>query len=198
MTEPGASPRGRPRDAELDRRILASAVEVLKQSGAEAVNIAAVGAHAGLARTTVYRRFKDRAALLEAALRELTHRGAPAEGTTLVERLGWLLRETDALLAGALGPGGVATVLRGEDEEFAVALRRALADGLAPVRQQVSRDVERGVLDPALEAELVVNLVLGAYLAEWLRVGTPTARWRTETAAHLADILGPRVRGLPS
>ena len=57
------------RRAETEERILAAASDLLREQGPEAVNVAAVAARSGIARTTIYRRYRDRLELLQAALR---------------------------------------------------------------------------------------------------------------------------------
>ncbi len=62
---PGRS--GRPRDIELDGRILEAARAIFRSEGYDAVSIAAVARAAGLPRSTVYRRYSGPVALRYAA-----------------------------------------------------------------------------------------------------------------------------------
>lgn len=186
------SGRGRPRSGDVDRHLLATTLEVLRESGPGAVSIAAVASRSGTARTTIYRRYPDRTALLRAALDSVSDRGAaPAEGSVR-DRVEWVLARTAEVLGEGIGLGGVAAVLTGEDPEFSEALRRSLAAGLEPVRAQAVADVASGDLHPALEPDLVLDVVLGAYLAETLLRGVPGARWHEDAAERLARVLAGR------
>jgi AcrR family transcriptional regulator len=64
----GGNPAGRPRDAELDDRILRAAREILAADGYAAVSVSAVARRAELPRSTVYRRYPTLAVLRYAAL----------------------------------------------------------------------------------------------------------------------------------
>jgi AcrR family transcriptional regulator len=184
--------RGRPRRADTDSRILAATLELVREHGPSAVNVATVAARSGVARTTIYRRYDDRGALLRAALATATQRGAPEAELPLREKLLWLLARTEEVLVSGIGLGGVAAVLAGSDPEFGGALRDALAAGLHPVRDQVAADIAGGVVSGTVEAGDVVDLVLGAYLAEVLLHGTPSEPWRERTADLLESALAPR------
>lgn len=62
--------RGRPRDAEKDVAILEAAWRVLADKGYEAFTFEAVADLAGCSRSTLYRRFANKAELVESALGE--------------------------------------------------------------------------------------------------------------------------------
>lgn len=63
LTSPAAGPRGRPRDPSVDAGVLAAAREELARRGWAGFSIAGVAERAGVARTTVYRRWPGRAEL---------------------------------------------------------------------------------------------------------------------------------------
>src|SRR5258707_9244029 len=62
-------PRGRPRDQHADAKILKATIRLLEQHGFRAVTLEGIAEEAGVARTTVYRRWPNKAAgLIEAFL----------------------------------------------------------------------------------------------------------------------------------
>src|SRR5260370_41345476 len=65
---PSRSGPGRPRKPATDQAILQAAVELFIQSGSEGVNVEQIAARAGVARTTVYRRWSSKEALLAQAI----------------------------------------------------------------------------------------------------------------------------------
>lgn len=73
----GTARAGRPRSADVDRAILEAAVEILCEAGFEGIHIEAVAARAGVGRPSVYRRYADRQALIEAAVRDSFERDVP-------------------------------------------------------------------------------------------------------------------------
>lgn len=181
--------RGRPRRAETEERILAAASDLLREQGPEAVNVAAVAARSGIARTTIYRRYRDRLELLQAALRPVAERRAPPQGASMLEKFTWVLTGTREVLAQSIGLGGVAAVLADTDPDFSAALRTVLHAALEPVHDQIADDVASGRLATHVEPDIVLNLVLGSYLAELVRYPTPRAGWAERTADLLATSL---------
>lgn len=182
--------RGRPRRSETDDAIVRSAQELMRERGPGGVNVAAVSAHSGVARTTIYRRYADRQALLEAALQPITDRGAPAELMSVEDKLGWVLARTEEVLDQGIGRGGVAAVLTDQDPEFSAALRGALKAGLQSVREQIETDLAAGALVPGTDPEVLLDLVLGAYLAASLRHRELPEDWWEGAAALLSRALG--------
>src|SRR5271165_5405078 len=91
---------GRPRSPATDQAILRAAMELFIQSGIEGVNVEQIAARAGVARTTVYRRWSSKEALLAqaiAAARGSAEEQAAAGATEFVElsrRLTSALAET--------------------------------------------------------------------------------------------------------
>lgn len=151
------------------------------------VNVAAIAGRTGLARTTIYRRYRDRDELLRVALdRAMTHGEPPAEAD-VGDKLRWLLAQTEQVLDNGIGMGGVASVLLGSDPVFDVALRRALDTALGPVRDQVEMDQVQGRIADHVDADALVTLLLGAYLAESVLRGTPAEDWRE----RITDLLRP-------
>jgi len=137
MTRPSAM--GRPRDSGRDLAILDATLALLTEVGYEQLSIEAVAGRSGAAKTTIYRRYRDKAELVAAAV----ERRAPAEpprtgGKSLREDVhslaAWLARsisEQDVGLLGALFTG-----MR-NDARLAQAMRRilrrdqtAMTDGL--------------------------------------------------------------------
>ncbi|GAB2741167.1 TetR/AcrR family transcriptional regulator C-terminal ligand-binding domain-containing protein [Nocardioides pakistanensis] len=195
MGAQGDSVRGRPRRAETDERIVAATLELIREQGPEAVNVASVAARSGIARTTIYRRYRDRSDLLQAALQPAVERGEPPQGASVRDKLAWVLARTQEVLAGSIGRGGVAAVVADNDPDFSAALRGALQSALEPIHEQIRDDVGQGRLASYVDADLTVNLVLGAYLAELVRYGTPRPDWLHRTADLLAASLGAHAPG---
>src|SRR5215204_2219786 len=63
-----SKPRGRPLDPEIDAAIVRAAAEVLVQHGIQRMTVPGVAAAAGVAKTTVYRRYSSPAQLALAAI----------------------------------------------------------------------------------------------------------------------------------
>src|SRR5260221_13463665 len=68
-------PRGRPRDQHADAKILKATIRLLEQNGFRAVTLEGIAEVAGVARTTVYRRWPNKASVVMEAF--LTHVAPP-------------------------------------------------------------------------------------------------------------------------
>src|SRR5258708_40356654 len=68
-------PRGRPRDQHADAKILKATIRLLEQHGFRAVTLEGIAEEAGVARTTVYRRWPNKAAVVVDAF--FAHVGPP-------------------------------------------------------------------------------------------------------------------------
>ncbi|MFI6737385.1 TetR/AcrR family transcriptional regulator [Nonomuraea sp. NPDC050451] len=75
---PAARPAGRPRNQEADTAILAAALDLLIEYGAQQTSIEQVAKRAGVTRATVYRRYADKTALLVRTLQWALHDNDPA------------------------------------------------------------------------------------------------------------------------
>src|SRR5690606_26037649 len=110
---PRPSP-GRPPDAALDAAILQATLALLAETGYERLSVEAVARRAGTAKTSVYRRWPTKEALVLAALRAYLDRPASAGsrragGSLRADLLGHarqlaalLTRERAAVVAGLL------------------------------------------------------------------------------------------------
>jgi len=74
VSEVGGDARvGRPRDPALDAAILTSTAEVFVEEGYAGVSIEGVAARAGVGKATIYRRYRDKAQLVVAAVSHGAH-----------------------------------------------------------------------------------------------------------------------------
>jgi AcrR family transcriptional regulator len=187
VPEAGRAARpGRPRLAQTDQLIRDAGLELLRTQGPGAVNIDAVAARSGVARTTIYRRYRSRQELMTALLDDLVDPGLPAPTLPVPEKLRWLLERILLLLEDGIGRGGTAAVLADSDAAFTHALRARLADRLAALERSMVADVEAGHLDARVDPDTLVGLLFGAYLGELLRYGEPRPGWAERTVELLA------------
>ncbi|RZU16338.1 TetR family transcriptional regulator [Kribbella rubisoli] len=181
--------RGRPRLESTDERIFEAAHELLRQKGPAAVNIDSVAHRSGVARTTIYRRYRSRRELLTALMERLVEPAPPAPDLPVREKLRWVLDRICDILQNRLGPGATAAVITGSDPEFTTAVRARLATRLSSLIDLMNADIESGRLSPDIDPDTVLGILVGAYLAEVLRFGSPREGW-TDRAI---DFLTPAV-----
>jgi len=70
MSETAPAPVGRPRDPEVDERILAAAIDVYGEAGWTGFSFDAVSRRSGVGKASIYLRWESKEDLLEAALRD--------------------------------------------------------------------------------------------------------------------------------
>ena len=185
---------GRPRNPQVDRKILAAALRLLRERGPLGVTIEAVAQYSGSAKATVYRRYADRTALLRAAL-DLVH-GMPelSPGEPLRQRLTELLTRFRRAVEEVVGVRSVAALLSDVDPDFSLAFRY----GVLQPRLDVLLDAMRaGVGDGQLRAdvdlEAVVLMLAGSYFGYAAVKGEVPPNW-VET---VLDVIWPAIAADP-
>jgi AcrR family transcriptional regulator len=181
--------RGRPRDPQTEHRIVGAALELLQEKGPAAVNVEAVAARAGIAKTTIYRRYRDREDLLRTVVDRIADQPLPPPDLPTREKLRWVLIHARDALDGGLGRGGVAALLTGEDPQFTDHLRRSLDAHLSPLMVMIATDSRAGLLRSDIDADILINVIFGSYLGELLRYGQPRDRWLERTLDELLAAL---------
>lgn len=143
--------------------VLAETYRLLVEVGIGGVSVDEIARRSGIAKTTIYRQWRSRSALLLDACSQLGNAAELPDTGTLAGDLATLLRG----LADALAAPGWPTVLPSiidaaeRDPELAK-LHEALHDGMmAPFHAVVARGAERGELSPDRTASEVVAAVAG-------------------------------------
>ncbi|WP_188111352.1 TetR/AcrR family transcriptional regulator [Nocardioides antri] len=157
---------------ETDKRILAAVLGVLRRGGPGAVTVEAVAELAGVAKTTIYRRYADRQELLRAALAgAIGDPGQPPDADPR-EKIRWALGQTWQQMTEVLGPGGLAAIVGDTDRRFTELFRSILVPYADALVALIRADVAAGKLRDDLDADTAVSLMVGAYLGELVRRGT--------------------------
>ncbi|GAB2656867.1 TetR/AcrR family transcriptional regulator [Kribbella swartbergensis] len=183
--------RGRPRLESTDQRIIQSALELLREKGPAAVNIDSVAARSGVARTTIYRRYRSRDQLMSTILERLIDPAPPAPDLPVREKLRWVLDRIGDILENRLGPGATAAIIANSDPAFATAVRARLATRLSALADLMNLDIKTGRLHANVDPDTVLGLLVGAYLAEVLRFGSPRKGWTDRALEFLTPAVTP-------
>jgi AcrR family transcriptional regulator len=167
---------GARKDPEADRLILETAHRLLREQGYDRLTMDAVAREAGVARTTVYRRYKDKADLVSAAIETLrtpAKRAATGDARRdLIAHLDGVRRNYGLSLAGTLlmeepyNP----RLLELFRERMVTPQRRIVAE-------TIQDGVERGEIRPDVDVERVLDLLLGAFFAAVFTSGRPGPDW---------------------
>ncbi len=191
MGEVATTRRGRPRDGAVDQRVLSAAWGLLHAGGYAALNVDDVAERAGVAKTTLYRRWptKDHLAIAAAAqiLGEVPIPDSGDLGRDLAEFAGALAESLNRLrLAGHYGGGAspglaaelVAATTRHPD--LGEVVRAQYAERHALARARLARAVEREGLRPDLDPGVLIDQLVGPIYYRILISGAPADRGYAE------------------
>ncbi|MEM7405633.1 MAG: TetR/AcrR family transcriptional regulator [Pseudomonadota bacterium] len=175
MTDRRAVRRGRPRNPAIDASLLECTVRLLAERGFEATTVDAVALACGITRATVYRRFPNKYALVEAAVEALLAQGVPQvePGANPVEDIRALLHNTaDLLTETAFGPVFRALIPHLSQHPQLAALAHSMGGRRrAALRDAVQRAQSVGAIARDINVELAIDGVVGAIYFRYLIVG---------------------------
>lgn len=153
---------GRPRDPELEKRLLQATWELLTERGYDALTLAEVATQAGAHRTDVYRRWSTKAQLVVEALTEHLPPIVDRDTGSLLSDLRAVVAEFAASWSSPWIDGVVgllADLQRDPDAELAF---RKMAEGRGvPLGCALARAIERGEIPATTDRALAGNLVEG-------------------------------------
>lgn len=195
VTEAPAS-RGRPRDVEVDRRILAATFRQLVEVGYGALTIEAVAADAGVAKTTIYRRYPTKPELAVAALSvEVPFAPPPAE-LHARDALDAFVHQAIAMLieSGVIRILGSLLVEETREPGLLDAFRaRILSPRRELVERMLRRGIERGEIRPDIDPLIVTEMIAGAILGHHAILGLRGDQaWVDQLVDHVWAAIAPR------
>lgn len=174
----------------VDDDITDATLQLLRAKGPRSVTVEAVAARSGIAKTTIYRRYRDRREMLSAALSRVTAPEPLTPATAASERLRWVIKHAVEAVDGGIGFGGFAAMLTEEDPEFTALFRRILVDQRAQLESVIAAGSADGSFRADVDGATLIDAVVGAYIAERARTGTVTDGWQS----RLFDLFWPVVR----
>lgn len=182
---PSAVPRspGRPRNADADRAILDATFELIAEHGLGRLSIEAVAARAGVGKSTIYRRWPSKVALVKEVFNAFVREevATPDTGTIrgdLVALVGSIIRAYTTTIAGRVLPDILAETHR--SSEFAEALGDFWASRREVMFEILGRGVARGELPADIDYELTNELLLGPIYYRFLASRLPLTQERAE------------------
>jgi AcrR family transcriptional regulator len=183
------------RGSRTEAAILAATRELLAENGVHHLTVEGVAARAGVAKTTIYRRWRSKDELALAVLLDMV------EQIVEVPDLGDIRAELIALLDTAvqiLGTTLMGRVMQGLASDLATepALGRSFRERVvgyrvSEVRRLLDRAAERGELRPGLDVDLVHELLFGPVYYRLLLSG---GRLDDDLAEQIVDAVLPALR----
>jgi AcrR family transcriptional regulator len=186
--------RGRQPVPGTEQRILDTALAMLAESGYAALRLDELARRAGVAKTTVLRRWPSKAAVAAAAVERLAlHTVDVPEASTLRDDLHALL--TNAVTVFSHGDGRfVPRLIResGQHPELADLLQTVIHTRRLGYRRALGRAIARGELDPEVDQELLIDLLIGPIWTRLLITRDPLP------PSIVDDITGAVLRAYPA
>jgi AcrR family transcriptional regulator len=175
---------GRPPSLEADRAILETARAQLVERGYAGMSIAGIAEGARVGRPTVYRRYRDKADVVAAAIEFMPAPAAPPDTgyarTDLLALLDGAARSIDLSLVGTL------LVEEPRHPELMERFRdRTLRPYVRLIAEALDRGRRRGDVRDGVDPVIAAEVVLGAFLQHHLLHGRPTADWAAEVVGLL-------------
>ena len=171
---------GRPRSSKADEAIIRETLKLLEREGYLGVSIEQVALAAGVAKATIYRRYRDKAELVaQAVASRAGFLDVPDTGDTYKD-LFELMRQGRTKLESAAGfaLAGVLLIEESRRPEVAATFRRYI---ILPRRERYAAILRRGVaraeLRPDFAPDVVVDALVGALYARHLAGERITDAW---------------------
>jgi AcrR family transcriptional regulator len=160
---PAKPRRGRPPAAGTAERVLAAALELLARDGYAGLTLNALAARAGVAKTTILRRWGSKAAVAAAAVERLAlHSVDLPESGTLRGDLEALQEKAVAVFTEGDG-SFVPRLIResGHHPEIADLLHTVIHTRRLAYHRILGRAIARHELDPDVDQDVIIDLLIG-------------------------------------
>ena len=171
----------------IDARILSVTLDILRQQGPTAVNIEAVAAKAGIAKTTIYRRYDSRDQLLKAAIASSTVEIAIPTELPTYDTFKWLLHDAARMAENMVGRGAAASIILNDHPESNELMREMIKVRSVRLTQFLHERVAAGDLRADLDIGLAATVLLGALFGQMIRGGELDDAW----ADSVLELLWP-------
>lgn len=160
LAAPESLPRHTVRRGQTDEKIREAVLAIVRRSGLTSVTIEAVAAQSGVAKTTIYRRFDDRFALMSGVARQLS-RTAVSDHDHTREGLSGLVRDLQHDFEGGLGLTAIATLLTSTDTYIQDWRESVFTPVLEMVREYFATGIDRGLFAASIDYQLIVETIIG-------------------------------------
>jgi AcrR family transcriptional regulator len=170
---------GRPRDERASSAITEAALRQLSEWGYGRMTMESVATEAGVARATIYRRFRDKADLITTAIAG-NNTGHLAEGTSDDPRhdlISYLNEFDDRFAESCLEVVGTLIAAREDPTALALHRQRVVGPRLRYVRSLLVRAVEIGELRSDADLDLAIQMLTGSVFARRVTGQQSTPGW---------------------
>jgi AcrR family transcriptional regulator len=172
--------------SERVRKSVADAVLAYFRDGQVNFSVGDVAERAGVHRTTVYRRWPTRADLVAEALRDHTSRLKVPDTGTWRRDLEVLMQSLAEFFSDPVEIGMNLSLAVGDDPQSNAVMVRHWNPVIDSMREPIRRAVERGEIDPAVDADALLELMMSPLIIETVMLKRTT---RKAALKGLTDVL---------
>lgn len=177
------------RRAATDQKITAAVLDIIRSTGVQSVTIDAVTARSGVAKTTIYRRYRDRFELLAGVLEQLVPVPDPPEVPLTQDGMAGMLHDMQVAFEERVGLASLTQVLASDDEFVRQWRDKVVSPRLDALRRYLSRGVAEGVFNPEVDHEVVLQMLVGSMVVCVAFRGECPPDWATGTIATIWPVL---------
>lgn len=179
---------GRPRNPHIDQALAIQTLRTLGKQGYAALSISDVAAVCGISKASLYRRYKDKKALVIAALSSIIRQAPQPLDTGSLERDLWLfVRDTRSMFEKLhIFPLLAALIVQSEHDTRPLNLVRQYI--IAPRRRVIyallKREQQRGNISKKIHLDIAVDNIVGVFF--WRQIiGSPiNDQWLHNAIKH--------------
>ncbi|GAA1631844.1 TetR/AcrR family transcriptional regulator [Georgenia ruanii] len=192
---------GRPRHADTEDRAYRAVLDLFGQRGWAGVSLDAVASHAGIGKSSIYLRWKDKHALLLDAVRHLEAGHVnPDPGLGIRDYLVAHARGRAELMLGPHGPmiANVVSAAVANPTEFAEIRDESISQEVLALVARVERAIADGELPPSTSTSQVVDPIEGTVYFHFLmaRAGAPREELAAGLEQYVTGLVDLVLRGL--
>jgi AcrR family transcriptional regulator len=188
---------GRPRSHDVDDAILRAAIELLATNGADWITVNSVARRTGVARASIYLRYPNRQALVEAALRATIGREPYELEGDLEADLRQGAMQAQAILDSPTFRAAFPEVVRGllrQAGDVGDITSEMVAPNRRPIADAYRTSAAAAGLRTDVDPDLPFKMIVGGVLMTLLFDGVPAT---VEQASQIADLVIDGLRSEP-
>lgn len=191
---PAAGKRGRRMRAETDRKILQACLQIAITQGIGAVSIEEVAKRSGVAKTTIYRRYRNAEDML-AQVQTLEFGRTPelAELSATRPNLQLMLERIVQHFSSQIGIEAVGMILSTRNRYFSRIVEQAILPERRRFADFLHRGERAGVLRSGLDAAFLFSTIIGSMIASQALPLQGTSTADTQWAKRMADLIWPAI-----
>jgi AcrR family transcriptional regulator len=185
---------GRPRDQRASSAITDAARRQLRELGYANTTMESVASEAGVARATIYRRYRDKADLITAAIagNSSSHLASGPSGHPRSDLISYLDEFDDRFAEGCLETLGTLIGEREDPSALALHRHRVVEPRLAYARSLLEQARDGGELDADADIDLALQMLAGSVFARRVAGVESSPGWAERAVGTIWSGMGAR------